>query len=632
MRKTFKNLFNILTIISLLFVFGCTEDLYKDENHSNHNLTFKKVSLNEITKNKKLVEKLGKLNQKKENTVNAEGKIIYSSEYGFYVDTDYANYIEDENGKHSYVFKVYRDSVENKLDNIVFSSQEDNSYKVALISYNLTTQQQQNLANGIQINVSENSREFYVIEDENLTSDIFNKVMVISDGNGCYTIIETYISCSLHSESGYSDDPRCYSTNTYTNCSGNGGGGGGGTTGGYNNPTGNTGPITTGTTGNNTTGGSYGNNSNNNSNNSNPIYTTPTYPSPQQILKDKFIKQLTGNFLDPNNQKDCFNNLPQEQKDEILDYVGSFALELVDGSSTNTNSSTSEEAVFGFAEEAILTLCNDGEVDFDNKVLLDTSFVNSIKLKCVYDKIMSSNNSDNFFKKMINHFSNSTNKTLTFKVEVLNQPISGRKDWAITNGNPNLLNDYTIISDIDLENQSVLQIMSYLCHELIHAYMFDSLEDWGYIGFNTDGSPFILQSSLNCTNYTANTVFSSLNNQQSFEAILCALVNNNLADQFAHDLFNSTNFNGELYRTNLEQFIYNEYDWSSERLMFVNEAQLAFGINSWKNEVAKSLSWKGLESTLDYPTYINSYPTGSLSQDFINNLQVYLVLAKNNCP
>ena len=301
MKKTIKKVLSVLTLLVLLITFSCTEDLYqeKTQTNENHEFIIKKVNFNEISSNKKLVEKLGKLNSKKEATVNPEGKIVYSSEYGFYVDTDYANYIEDKNGKHSYIFKVYRDSVQNKLDNIVFSLQEDNSYKVVLISYDLTSLEQQNLERGISINVSDNPRTAYLIEDENLASNIFSKTLMVYEGNGCITIMEVSCSCNVHDDStGYSNcNSSCYTeTVWWTNCGGSGGGGGG-TTGGYNNPTGNTG-STTGSSGNDGTGtnsgGTSGTGSNNN--NQNPIYTTPTYPSPQQILKDKFIKQLSGGF------------------------------------------------------------------------------------------------------------------------------------------------------------------------------------------------------------------------------------------------------------------------------------------------------------------------------------------------
>lgn len=347
MKQKFKKLLGILSLVALLITFSCTEDLYKDETHSNYKLSFKKISYVEVSTNKKLVSKLSKLKNEKQ-TKDANGKIIYSSEYNFYIDTDNGNYIEDENGKHSYVFRVYRDSVQNKLDNIVFASQDDNTYKVLLISYDLTIQEQLNIENGIKIDLSDNSKTIYQIDDENLTNDIFNKVTVIVEG-GCITIIEESCSSGEHDDyTGYGGcQPAYHTVNTYTNCDSGGGAGYSGYTGsgGYNNPTGNTGPTTGYNGTNGSTGGHTGSSYNNNS-----IYTTPTLgdmKSLAQVKREKCFLNDSGLSW----EQKAFLNSNTSLKEQVLAYLESLV--------TDENSTCHTQEAIDIAIDAINSLMND---------------------------------------------------------------------------------------------------------------------------------------------------------------------------------------------------------------------------------------------------------------------------------
>lgn len=56
--------------------------------------------------------------------------------YGFTVLTDYAKYVEAADGSvHSYTFKIERDEPSDLLENIVFTLQEDETYRSTLVSY-----------------------------------------------------------------------------------------------------------------------------------------------------------------------------------------------------------------------------------------------------------------------------------------------------------------------------------------------------------------------------------------------------------------------------------------------------------------------------------------------------------------
>jgi len=75
-----------------------------------------------------------------------------------------------------------------------------------------------------------------------------------------------------------------------------------------------------------------------------------------------------------------------------------------------------------FAENAIEAFTKNSlqgtnhEVDFPNRVILDETFVNNIKLKCVYDKLTSDNNS--LFRDTVGAFIDDPDFNLTFKVGV----------------------------------------------------------------------------------------------------------------------------------------------------------------------------------------------------------------------
>lgn len=376
----------------------------------------------------------------------------------------------------------------------------------------------------------------------------------------------------------------------------NSGGGGGGTS---NDP-----PENNSGTGNNNgepPGGTYENGG------VPPVSTSPVRPKAPGYRD--FVSNLSGSI------GQCYGDMQdQDFKNQIenlfweLDEVG-----------------THSQAI-QFANEAIAAACDGGEVDFANKIVLDASFKNSTKLKCVYDK-MKQGPSGTLFNKMLQHFKDKTGKTLTFNVEQLPQPTDGGKDWAITSGNEYNSSSFTITSDVDLENQSILYIMTTLCHELIHAYMFDNMAEYGYITFNSIGEP-VLDDSLNCSGVNPGTNFSGLSDQDSFLALLCGYLS--VQDQsWSHTIFNEGNFDGIIYRQALENYLFQNYSWTNENSMFVTQVQPIFG-QGWKSQVAKAMSWLGLQKTSGFDPYLQSLPPAG--RDFVETISAYLALSNQSCP
>src|SRR5690554_1265181 len=256
------------------------------------------------------------------------------------------------------------------------------------------------------------------------------------------------------------------------------------------------------------------------------------------------------------------------------------------------------------------------EVDFVEKVIKDSSFKDT-NTECIHNKMKSNPNS--IYSKMFAHFNGTTGKFLHLKVG--NTP-SG--DWGITRGSDSTAQFYTITTDTDI-NANGSNLMKYvtLCHEMIHAYMFSTLEEMNLIVFKPNGEPELrvyCQSGIELNTLTV---------EERFTALICALyASGALTDEWTHELFNSNVFDIEDYRQKLENMLVNEYDWNSENQEFKNNAQSIFG-NNWKQEVAKAISWIGLESTSGFLPYRNSY--SGLQFIFISSIKTKIQTTNKDC-
>lgn len=155
-----------------------------------------------------------KLSKKRNSNQN---KMVYSSEFDFYINTDYATYIQKQDDSyHSYTFQITRNNNTEVLENLFLSLQIDGSYKMAIITYDITSQEKINLANGLPIDLS-NKITTINIEDGNLIDDIFSKI----DHDECYNVIRDMCYCGIHDDiTGYADC-TCYGSEIlFTTCPG----------------------------------------------------------------------------------------------------------------------------------------------------------------------------------------------------------------------------------------------------------------------------------------------------------------------------------------------------------------------------------------------------------------------------
>ena len=237
-------------------------------------------------------------------------------------------------------------------------------------------------------------------------------------------------------------------------------------------------------------------------------------------------------------------------------------------------------------------------------------------------------NTNNIYSKMLDHFNSETDKNLTFK---MNNNIGD--DYGITRGDANNSSNYTITINQNSieENGSNLSRYVTLCHELMHAYMFDTLEDLGLITFDANGEPKL--NILNATCEDNDVFLNTLTIKDRFVALICGMSNAGTLtnNQWSHELFNNNVFDIEDYRQALENLIVDDYDWDSEGTTFASNAATLFGDN-WNQEVAKAVSWIGLEETSGRGAYVDSYIPNLQQWIFVTQIRTMISSTNNNCP
>ncbi|WP_290696822.1 hypothetical protein [Lacinutrix sp.] len=160
---------------------------------------------NEFKNNKQLITKLNKFSkairaakQKETREVDLESKIVYSIEYDFYINTDFARYTENADGAyHSYTFPIQRIQEIDAVENLVASLQADGTYGFSIITYNTTAQEKSDLENGFEVDltdkVTSNTVSENILDQGLFNKDVYNnfETIFVIIGNSdaeCYNI------------------------------------------------------------------------------------------------------------------------------------------------------------------------------------------------------------------------------------------------------------------------------------------------------------------------------------------------------------------------------------------------------------------------------------------------------------
>lgn len=334
MKNKIKNYLKIgilLLGISLTLV-NCQKDDFEIENpqqirKANFNIT--EIGVTKIQENKNISSKLSKLKEKlsvKKN--NAQNKEVYSSEYDFTINTDYATYIESSDGLyHSYTFPITRETDNEIIENLLVSLQPDGTYKMSLITYNFTNQEKQDYLNGQDIDLSGKVNSS-IINNEGIISDIFSKT-----SPGCTWVIHEFCGKGNH-PGGYDGNKKCpeYNNEVDILCSTGTGGGddyySNNTTGGYTND-----------------GTSYGSSTTSDSQDVTVVTVTPNNPC-------KELKDLSD--LDKLNLDSEIEFLKEKlANDTQNEWSVNFSKKLINGTSPyeyNYHPNTQEEGLGGTSE------------------------------------------------------------------------------------------------------------------------------------------------------------------------------------------------------------------------------------------------------------------------------------------
>lgn len=147
-----KNILNYLCKLALLSVLfsliSCEvqEDVLKNSTQVKFKKTY--LSLAELKSNTKLISKINEIKSKK--TFTDSGRLVYNSEYNFFIDED--RVLKMEYGdKATYTIPILKDFNDNKLENLLLVEQVDGTYEPFISKYNLNQNDYLNIEAGLTV-------------------------------------------------------------------------------------------------------------------------------------------------------------------------------------------------------------------------------------------------------------------------------------------------------------------------------------------------------------------------------------------------------------------------------------------------------------------------------------------------
>ena len=170
----------LFLVISISFQ-NCEKDddlkvLESSQNQEKSPFKISKIGKAEIEGNKLLGSKLNKLIlEVNKNRINAQNKTVYSSEHDFYINTDYATYLESEDATyHSYTFNILRIAEIDGIENLVFSLNPDSSYDAHIVTYNVSSVERELIFDGLYVDLTDKMSSVAIENNFNM-SDVFSK-------------------------------------------------------------------------------------------------------------------------------------------------------------------------------------------------------------------------------------------------------------------------------------------------------------------------------------------------------------------------------------------------------------------------------------------------------------------------
>ena len=157
MRKIIDKLFlfTLFSVLILSFVNCEYEENYPEIEKTTikQNLKVSKVHFKDFKNNINLLNQLSKIGNK--SNALTKNRIVFSNDASFYIDTDFAYYIENENGQHSYTFQINRENPEFLLENLILHQNDSIGYDLYIAQYAITEHEYQELELGHNPDLSE---------------------------------------------------------------------------------------------------------------------------------------------------------------------------------------------------------------------------------------------------------------------------------------------------------------------------------------------------------------------------------------------------------------------------------------------------------------------------------------------
>ncbi len=416
MKQKINKLLSIIILLGLFVsLFNCQKEDFEEDLHKNE-IPFKMkiIDKDSILNNRVLLQKLKTIVGNNSNQTDDSRDMIYNSDYGFTVNTDYAKYIESDDGTfHSYTFVAETDlneGNENLIENLVISLQTDGTYLSEITVYNIS-------------DTDNITMQRAAVE---ISTDPFLNRRTLSFS--CTTII-TYITnynddCTCEYIEIISVNTTCTITPTFNaiipaDDGPNGGGGGGG----IGNIIWNEGSSTV---------------------------SSPLVPCTSGGIGFGGLDESSCVSAEERFNPFLCNPLTTEQNDWIFD---------------NTNNTDYADTILFFLENTSQNSCV--EVDFEELILIDLSFLNNECLSNVYDQI---NNNSNTASDYLNNFLGE-NPVAHLKL------VSSTSLPNNVNAQTSAPDNYVITITFNENNldRPLLSIARTFFHELIHAEIYRKL-------------------------------------------------------------------------------------------------------------------------------------------------------------
>lgn len=181
-----------------------------------------------------LTDILGELqNRLNKQDNNHSGRMVYSVENDFFIDTDYGAYITSEDNYYrSYTFPIIGRSEITGFSNLLITIKEDDNYEAFIVQYDLNTTDKERMAQGFEIDLA-GKVNYYPLK----SFDVSNISNARSTPN-CFQIITTWCSGPGKHPGGYApngDECPYHESDIQYECIGGSGnsGGGSGISGGF---------------------------------------------------------------------------------------------------------------------------------------------------------------------------------------------------------------------------------------------------------------------------------------------------------------------------------------------------------------------------------------------------------------